>query len=148
MSSITDCQTRVSNLLDSIIMIAAAQKVIDDHLVSTYHGLPAPCLPELLKDTDEPAGESCPLESDAKQINFAHRQFTKATLLSLVDDLKAYSKAEEDDFAKLGRSVEEQAMAIDVQSSEPLVALPQITELVSNGAFRMFTVFHGCMHGL
>ena len=142
--NVKDCMPRISQLMEGVMMIAGTQRLIDDMLISDYRKLPDACVPELFRDSDEPATESCPIEGEVRSLDSKRRQWAKEQLSNLSDEFTLYSLGE-DDYARLAMAVREEAEKLPVQSEEPLTHLPGMTELVSENIYKMFSLFDDCM---
>ncbi len=158
--NIPDCQAKVSQLLEAIIMIATTQRLIDNEAINDYKGLPDSCVPELFRDKEEQAEGECPVIGDVEIQNMKHRQWAKEKLLELADEMRGpppkgmennwypYTILTDPRASQAARdsvAITEIAFEIDVQDKEPLTHLPDINELVSENIFRMFTEFDSCM---
>ncbi len=141
MKTVSECQARVSDLLNAINLLACTHEKIDGHLIEDYKDVPKPCLPEVLNDSEEPVSGSCPLKSEIQLINEKYREYAQKMLLGLAEVMKDTGGP---DMQRVAGDVEEEAKKIDTGSGD-LLLLPGITGVVSENTFRMFALFDVCM---
>ncbi|MFH1031145.1 MAG: hypothetical protein V1767_01040 [Chloroflexota bacterium] len=150
--AIADCVTEVERLLDTLLEITHAQRQIDEMLMSDYRHLPDACIPELFRESEEPASGTCELTSEQVKPMFRkQREWAKARLSQLYDELKLSSVnydltfKEYNEIDRVANLIKEEAESIDVDEDSGLVALTGVNMLVSSAMFQMFEEFNDCM---